>query len=109
MHCFFLRRPGKRCSAATNKQPYANIITSSGAAFNSITPALCLNKGSAIATDLIGARDEDGERERGWRKRAGVEGCCVKHEQELEMRAVADALAGAGSEERALSASGTTI
>ncbi len=59
---FPLRRPGKRCSAATNKRPYASVVTSSGAAFNSITPTLCLNKGSAIATDLIGAGDEDGER-----------------------------------------------
>lgn len=51
---FLLRWPGKRCSTATNKQPYAGLITSSGAAFNSLTSALWLNKGSAIATDLIG-------------------------------------------------------
>lgn len=51
---FLLRWPGKRCSTATNKRPYAGLITSSGAAFNSLTSALWLNKGSAIATDLIG-------------------------------------------------------
>lgn len=62
----------------------------SGAAFNSITPALCLNKGSAIAADLIGAGGEDVERgeveegERCWRKG-------VRAEQELEMWAVAEA------------------
>ena len=48
----FTAGPGKRCSEATNKRPYAGVTTSSGAAFNSITPTLCLNKGSAIATAL---------------------------------------------------------
>lgn len=57
---FLLRWPGKRCSAATNKRPYARLVTSSEAAFNSITPALCLNKGSAIAADLTRAGDKDG-------------------------------------------------
>lgn len=66
---FLLRQPRKRCSGATNKQPYANIITSSGPAFNSITETLCLNKGSAIATDLIGAGHEDGERGSGAEER----------------------------------------
>lgn len=87
---FFLRRPGKRCSAATNKQPYAGVITSSGAAFNSITPTLCLNKGSAITTDLIGDEDGDGERGKWKRRGAGREG--VGHR---EIWAVADALAEA--------------
>lgn len=65
----------KRCSEATNKRPYASVITSSGAAFNSITATLCLNKGSVFSTDLIWARDENGERGSGaeemWRGAGG--------------------------------------
>lgn len=72
MHCFFYGGAWERCSEATNKRPYAGVTTSSGAAFNSITPTLCLNKGSAIATDLTGAGDEDEERgKQRWRGAIG--------------------------------------
>lgn len=73
---FLFLRPAKRCYEAANKRPYASFITSSGAAFNSITTTLCLNKGSAFTTDLIGAGDGDGDgersQERSWTK--GVKG-----------------------------------
>lgn len=93
---FLLQRPWKRGSAATNKRPYTSVITSSGAAFNSITPTLCLNKGSAIA-----AEDEDGERgsgaeERGKWKWRGAEGKGLGVGwRNMEIWAVAGALAKA--------------
>lgn len=61
--------PAKRCSKAAKRRPYSSFITSSGAASNSITAVLCLNKGSAFTTDLTVAGDGDVERGSGAEER----------------------------------------